>query len=191
MRRVLEVASAIAVVLTMAIALPVTALAHDEEPGLMAEPATTWPGGTTTVRGDLPTTSAVTLELVGPEGRRIVLATVEDPANGHFQRAVVIPTAMPSGSWILEATAGGVPLAKAAVTIAPRPAAGEQDERAEPVRAPDALRPTALPSRAKTSAPSATSGRPVLRWALWAVAAAAAAGLLVWIRRRRVFHRAT
>lgn len=191
MRRVLEVASAIALVLTMAIALPVRALAHDDEPRLSVEPAKTWPGGTTTVRGDLPTTTLVSLELVGPEGRRIALATVEDPGNGHLQRAVVIPKTVSSGSWILEATAGGVPLAKAAVTVAARPAEGEQDERAEPVSAPDALRPTALPSRVRTSVPPATPGRPMVSWVLWAVAAAAAAGLLVWIRRRGVLHRAT
>ena len=198
MRSLARLLAVVAVGLATATAGAAPALAHGGEQGLVVEPAAAPAGSPVSVRGDLPTTSSVDLVLVGPHAERLVLASVADPADGHFETVVTLPPAAAPGSWQLQALAGGSPLAEQDVGILPAAGAAGEDtrsDRAEPVAAPVAapaaasssgIRPDATALRAPVGVRPAESRE----WAWPAVGAAVVAGaaalaLIVAARRRR------
>jgi hypothetical protein len=133
----------VAVVAAAAVALPVVAApsasAHAGEEALLVEPHATWPGGTVTVRGDLPVTSDVHLLLVDSAGRMTQVGRVDDPPSGHFEVPVTVPASTRVGAWSIVAVVGGDPVGQVALTIvAAPPAAGERADQAEPMLAPGA-----------------------------------------------------
>ena len=182
----------LAVVTTLVVATAVAppSLAHDGDAGLVVEPASTSPGGSVTVRGDLPTTSDLDLVLVGPTGRKVPVGRVTDPPNGHFEVAVTVPSAAAAGTWTVEAVSGGEHLVSASLAVsgaAPADVAGgalDPNGQDEPVAVPPALRPTAMPAR--TPAADTSTG-PGVAWAVGvgvALAATIGAGLVLNGRRR-------
>ena len=198
MTRLARTLGAIAVALAAAIALPPPAHAHDDEVALSVEPQTASPGGSIVVRADLPTTSPVSLELVGGRGQRLALTTVRDPAQGHFEVVVAVPASATAGTWRLEARSAGSLLAGRELRLAPASAVagpGEQADQAEPVAAGPgsgltAIRPDAGSLSARAASERAVSGREagapwlISPW-LWAVVAAALAGIAGAVRTAR------
>lgn len=194
MRSLARLLAAVAVGLAVATAGATPALAHGGEEGLVVEPSAAPAGSAVSVRGDLPTTSPVQLVLVGPQAEPVVLATVADPTDGHFEAVVTLPSAAAPGTWRLEARAGGAggaPFAEHEVGILPgggAPAEDARADRAEPVAAPagGALRPDAAAPRAPAEGP-----RPASRgWAWSAFGAAVVLGAAALVatsaaRRRR------
>lgn len=195
MRSLARLLAVAAVGLATATAGASPALAHGGEQGLVVEPASAPAGSAVSVRGDLPTTSPVDLVLVGPHTERLVLASVADPADGHFETMVTLPPAAAPGTWRLQALAGGSPLAEHDVAILPGAGAGAagddiRADRAEPLAAPSAasssgIRPDAAALRAPVEVRPATSRE----WPWPAVGAAAVSGaaalvLVVTARRR-------
>ena len=184
----------VAMVLAGIAAAPVSH-GHGDEQALVLEPSTSWPGGTITIRGDVPTTSTLVLVLRSATGTRATLTTVEDPARGHFETVAAVPASAAPGIWSVVALAGVHEVGSAELAIAPAPPTGEQDDRAEPVAAGPELRPTALPSRAST--PASTQGTSAMGtpggpapW-LAGVAALGMAGTLLALRRRASRPRAS
>jgi hypothetical protein len=197
MRSLARLLAVVAVGLATATAGAAPALAHGGEEGLVVEPAAAAAGSTVSVRGDLPTTSPVELVLVGSHAERLVLASVADPADGHFETVVTLPPAAAPGTWRLQALVGGAPLAEHEVGIlaAAAPAEDGRDDRAEPVAAPVAAPAAASsgairPDAAALQAPVADRPSQSRRWALSAlgvavVAGAVALGVTSTVRRRR------
>ncbi len=191
MTRLARTLGAIAVALAAAIALPSPAHAHDDEVALFVEPQTASPGGSIMVRADLPTTSPVSLELVGGRGQRLALTTVRDPAQGHFEVVVAVPASATAGAWRLEARSAGSLLAGRELRITPATAGagpGEQADQAEPVAARPgsglaAIRPDAPSLSARAASHDAVSGhQPGGPWLispwLWAAVATALVGII-------------
>ncbi|HEX6917676.1 MAG TPA: hypothetical protein VF140_06320 [Phycicoccus sp.] len=196
MSRLLRLLAAVAVVVAATPAGVGPALAHGSEQGLAVEPAAAAPGGWISVRGDLPTTSSVTLVLVGPRGQRIGLASVDDPADGHFETGVLLPAAATPGSWRLQALSGGSLLAEHEVAVVAAGGGQEEDARlqqAEPVTAPPgtaapALRPDTAALRAgpDEGSPPEPPGAPVsLAAGSAAVVGVGALAVAFAARRRR------
>lgn len=190
MTRLARALGVVAVALAAAIALPSPAHAHDDEVALFVEPQTASPGVSIVVRADLPTTSPVSLELVGGHGQRLALTTVRDPGQGHFEVVVAVPASATAGAWRLEARSAGSLLAGRELRITPAPARagpGEQADQAEPVAAPPGsgltpIRPDAAGLSARAASERAVSGRQaggpwlISPW-LWAGVAASLAGI--------------
>lgn len=188
MRRLARAVGAFAVAVAAAIALPAAARAHGGETGLYADPPAVAPGGSLSVRGDLPTTNTVELVVVRPTGTPVPLATVEDPPLGHFEVAVTLPVAVTAGQWWLQARVAGQALAQTSLPVGMPAATGGVDDRAEP-----------LAAAPRTAAPGIGAVRPDIfraperrdpssSWGPWwgyAVGAAGAVALVLWLRRRQ------
>ena len=186
----LQALLAVVATLVVAAAAAPLAYAHDDALRLVVEPTTTSPGGSVTVRGDLPTTSDLDLLLVEPSGRELSVGHVADPPNGHFEAVVTVPVTAVSGTWTIEATVRSEHLAGASLVVeaAPAPAvddqgAPEQNGQDEPVAAAPVVRPTALP--AATRAADA-SGSPLLIWVIAiGTAIVASLGATMSVKRHR------
>lgn len=198
MTRLARTLGAIAAALAAAIVLPSTAHAHDDEVALVIEPQTASPGGSIMVRADLPTTSPVSLDLVGGRGQRLALTTVRDPAQGHFEVVVAVPASATAGEWRLEARSAGSLLAGRRLRIAAAAAAAgpaEQADQAEPVAARPgsglaAIRPdaTSLSARAPSDRPVSghRAGGPwLISPRLWAAVAAALTAIAAAVSTER------
>jgi hypothetical protein len=149
--------AAVAVTLVATTTLAAPALAHGGEEDLVIEPRTASPGGPVSVRGDLPTTSSISLVLVGSHGKRLRLASVDDPAEGHFEVVVTIPAGVPPGTWRLQAFAGGSLLAEdeiGVLAVGVPKNEGAQPDQAEPVAAASGATPPAVRPDAATLAAS-------------------------------------
>jgi hypothetical protein len=117
-----------------AMASPGQATAHDGITRLLTSPDHVNPGGTVDVRGeDLPADSAVTLSLADDDGRRLELGIGEADGEGHLLATLVIPSDLPAGSYLLEATVDGIEPLSATVVVqgAPIDADGEPGPKDE------------------------------------------------------------
>lgn len=176
---------AVATMLIVATAGVSEARAHDGEAGLVVEPGVSWPGGAVVVRADLPTTNAVELVLRSRAGRVLPLTTVRDPGQGHFEAAATVPSTATAGEWEVIALVATKALGRVPLTITAAPAAGVEDDRAEPVPgSPPLPGPAATPARAAVLGAEQPTGTMSRAWLAVPAALVLAAGGLV-LRRRR------
>jgi len=96
-RRILSSAAAIAAALVVCGSV----LAHGGETFINAEPAIVPPGGGVGVRADLLTSGPVRLTLVGTDGSRREVGTVDETTEGHFEVLIEVPRDLPAGHWTL------------------------------------------------------------------------------------------
>jgi hypothetical protein len=137
------------------------------------------------VRADLPTTHAVALVLRSSSGGQLPLATVQEPGQGHYEIAATVPSGASTGEWAVVALVGRKALARTTLRITAAPAAGEQDDRAEPVSGTPPLPRTVTTPAAVPLALAATSPSSPDAWPWLAVpAVVVAVGSLVLLRRR-------
>jgi hypothetical protein len=119
--------------------------------------------------------------LVGADATGLLLATIDDAPNGHFERVVTFPPDVVPGTWTLEARADGMTPARATLELLPAPPPGP-DDQADPV-ASAAAPPGATSALAPLPNPSSSAEVDVVPIVAAALAVLALAVLLVRTRR--------
>jgi len=134
--------------------------AHGGGPSLVVEPATARPGATVVVRGDdLGPDASVQLAIVGSAASWFLGSFAAD-GEGHMEVAVLVPAALPAGTYRLEAHIGGRSVATFLV-LDGEPIGAEAPE------GPDQADPLLVPLPADwnapgTQGPSSSSAEPAL-----------------------------
>jgi hypothetical protein len=179
--RIRRVLAAIAAASAAAIVVPGLITAHSGEYGLFVDPLSSWPGGAVTVRGDLSSTGPIDLVLAESGGPELLVLTIEDAPNGHFEHTVTIPPSATPGDWSLEARAAGMPTVAVRLPLAAPPPPDDGGAIASP--APPAVADRSPMPRVEAPAAEATGTGldpvPVL-----ALGSAAAALALLYRRTR-------
>jgi hypothetical protein len=158
--------------------------AHSGEWGIFPDQPRSWPGAGLHVRGDVPSTGPIDLVMVGPGSTAVIVATVDDAPNGHFETTITVPAGMSLGAWSIEARAPGMAAASAPVELVAPPPPGEDEGEG-----PAASLPNAVASLGSAGAP--VTDRPVNAANLdidlvpLAAAALAVSALALLIRRTR------
>jgi hypothetical protein len=140
------------------------------------------PGGSLHLRGDLPSTGPIQIVLVGADTTGLLLATVDDAPNGHFETVVTFPNTVTPGVWAVEARADGMLPVRATIELLPAPPLAPDDEAAavSPLSAP----PLAASPLAPVPNPaSAAAGVDLVPMAAAGLAVVALAILLLRTRR--------
>lgn len=155
-----------AVATAAALLFPGSVLAHSGEFLLVAEPTTVAPGGTVSVRADLPTTGPLRLSLAGSGGSVREVGVVEETDEGHFETFVQIPVDLPSGRWALVAQSDDATIASTTLEVAGSPIGEEEDghggerDEEDPLLVPLPSGWQASRSGAPAPTPAAVDGRP-------------------------------
>jgi hypothetical protein len=124
--------------------------AHSGEWGLFFDTAQSTAGGSVHLRGDLPSTGPIQIVLVGADPTGLLLETIDDAPNGHFETVVTFPRDVAPGTWAVEARADGMSPARATVELLPAAPPGPGDQ-AGPVGS--AVAPPAPPLATSPLAP--------------------------------------
>lgn len=117
------------------------------------------PGDGVAVRADLVATGPVALTLVGIDGGRREVGSIEETDQGHFDVLVRIPVDLAPGPWTILAEVAGAPIGSAVVQVGGDPVGAEDGgqggrDEDDPLLVP-------LPSgwqASRTSAPATTTG---------------------------------
>ena len=131
--------------------------AHSGEWGVFLDTPRSWPGASVHLRGDLPSTGPIRIVLVGADPTGLLLATIDDLPNGHFETVVTFPLDVAPGPWAVEARADGMTPTRANVELLPAPPPGpdEQEGSVGSAAAPPApslaTSPLAQPPNSSTS----------------------------------------
>jgi len=181
LNRALRALGTIAVASAAAIVVSGPVAAHSGEWGVFLDAAQSSPGGSLNLRGDLPSTGPIQIVLVGADGRGLLLATVDDAPNGHFEMVVTFPSVAP-GVWAVEARAEGMQPIRTNIELLPAPPPGPDEE------APASQQASVPPFAASPLAPLPTpatgaGGVDVVPFAAAGLAVLALAVLLVRTRR--------
>lgn len=126
--RPLRALGSIAAAFAAAIVVSGPVVAHSGEWGLFFDTAQSTAGGSVHLRGDLPSTGPIQIVLVGADPTGLLLATIDDAPNGHFETVVTFPPDVAPGIWAVEARAGGIAPARANVELLPAPPPGPEDQ---------------------------------------------------------------
>jgi hypothetical protein len=187
-RRCLEVLSqplralgSIVAALAAAIVVSGPVIAHSGEWGVFLDGPRSWPGASVHLRGDLPSTGPIQIVLVGADATGLLLSTIDDAPNGHFETIVTFPRDVTPGVWAVEARADGMSPARANVELLPAPPPGPDDQAPQMVSA-------AAPSGAKSPLaplPSPSSSAVESDIVPLAAAGLAVAALVILFRRTR------
>jgi hypothetical protein len=103
--------------------------AHSGEWGVFLDTPRSSPGASVHIRGDLPSTGPIQIVLVGADPTGLLLATIDDAPNGHFETIVTYPPDVAPGVWAVEARADGMTPARATVELLPAPPPGPDDQQ--------------------------------------------------------------
>jgi hypothetical protein len=125
--RALRALLSIAAAFAAAIVVSAPVAAHSGEYGLFADPLRSWPGGVLTVRGDLSSTGPIELVMVADGSPDVLILTVDDAPNGHFETTATIPADLAPGAWTLQARATGMPTIGTAITLTAPPQPDDDD----------------------------------------------------------------
>jgi hypothetical protein len=85
-------------------------------------------GSSVHLRGDVPSTGPIQIVLVGADPTGLLLATIDDAPNGHFETIVTFPPDVSPGTWAVEARADGMSPARTNVELLPAPPPGPDDQ---------------------------------------------------------------
>jgi hypothetical protein len=135
MIRAIRALGTIAAAVAAAIVVSAPVLAHSGEWGIFLDPAQSTPGGSVHLRGDVASTGPIQIVLVGADASGLVLGTIDDAPNGHFQTVVTFPPDVAPGIWAVEARADGMTPARIDVELSPAPPPGP-DDRDDPMASP-------------------------------------------------------
>ena len=137
------------------------------------------------MRGDVPSTGPIELVLVGPDAATVLVATIDDAANGHFETTVTVPVDSAPGAWSVEARAAGMDAVRAPLALLAPPPPGEEEEaQTDPSGIPRASVGPAFSGATTALAPSAPPDGIDLVPFVAAGLAVGALGLLVRRSRR-------
>jgi hypothetical protein len=146
----LRALGSIAAAFAAAIVLSGPVVAHSGEWGVFLDSPRSWPGASVHLRGDLPSTGPIQIVLVGADPTGLLLATIDDAPNGHFETIVTFPPNVAPGVWAVEARADGMTPTRANVELLPAAPPGP-DDQADPMDS--AVAPPAPPPATSPLAP--------------------------------------
>ena len=132
------------------------AAAHSGEWGIFLDAVRSTLGGSLHVRGDLPSTGPIQVVLVGTDPAGILLTTIDDAPNGHFETVVTFPSSIAPGVWAVEARAEGMRPARTSIELVPALPPGGPDEDA-PLASPVSASPLAASPLAPLPTPVTTA----------------------------------
>jgi hypothetical protein len=135
--RPLRALGSIAAAFAAAIVVSAPVAAHSGEWGLFPDTDRSTLGNSVHLRGDLPSTGPIQIVLVGADPTGLLLATIDDAPNGHFETVVTFPADVAPGVWAVEARAEGMSPARATLELLPAPPPGA-DDQADPVGSAEA-----------------------------------------------------
>jgi hypothetical protein len=125
---ILRALSAIAAATAAAISISGAVAAHSGEWGVFLDAPRSAPGGSLHLRGDLPSTGPIQIVLVGADATGLLLATIDDAPNGHFETVVTFPSTVAPGVWAVEARADGMQSARTNIELLAAPPPGPDGE---------------------------------------------------------------
>jgi hypothetical protein len=181
LNRALRALGTIAAATAAAISISGPVAAHSGEWGVFLDAPKSSPGSSLHLRGDLPSTGPIQIVLVGAESSGVLLTTVDDAPNGHFETFITFPDGLVPGVWAVEARAAGMQPVRASVELLPVPPPGPQDE----ATAATGMTASPLPASPLAPLPNPASKPPDLDLVPFAVAGLAVAGLAVLLLRTR------